>query len=43
MVLIRDWPVAPETKLPVVAPLGVLVAYATGFALTQLPGVRRLL
>ena len=43
MVLIRDWAVAPETKLLVVAPLGVLVAYASGFALTRLPGVRRLL
>ena len=43
MVLIRHWPVAPETKFLVVAPLGVLIAYATGFALTRLPGVRRLL
>ncbi len=43
MVLIRDWAVAPEAKLLVVAPLGVLAAFATGFALTRLPGVRRIL
>ncbi len=43
MVLVRDWSVAPEMKLLVVAPLGVLLAYATGFGLTRLPGVRRIL
>ncbi len=43
MVLVRDWAVAPETKLLVVAPLGVLTSFAAGFALTRLPGVRRLL
>lgn len=43
MVLLRGWAVLPETKLLVVAPLGVVAAFATGFALTRLPGVRSLL
>ena len=43
MVLISAWGVPPETKLLVVAPLGVLAAYASGFGLTRLPGVRRVL
>jgi glucan biosynthesis protein C len=43
MVLISAWGMPPEAKLLVVAPLGVLAAYATGFGLTRLPGARRVL
>ncbi len=43
MATISEWDVAPEAKLLVVAPLGVLAAFATGFGLTRLPGARRVL
>ncbi|MFN8192340.1 MAG: acyltransferase [Nocardioidaceae bacterium] len=43
MLLLRDWAAAPEAKFLVVAPLGVVLAYAVGYVLTRLPGVRRLL
>lgn len=43
MVTISGWDVPPQVKLLLVAPLGVLAAYAAGFGLTRLPGARRVL
>lgn len=41
MAPLRGWSVAPETKLLAVAPIAVVAAYAAGYLLTRIPGVRR--